>query len=114
MDSILDEVMNLALKLEESVVYAIPTSSQRLFRKFAPITAHTAINNININPDQSQLRCYQCGRLDSFAQDYRKQPKPGLKQLRSKKKTNKIRYTYIIELVFSFPMVFISFQSDIY
>ena len=53
MDPIFNEIMMLALKLEENMAYAVPTSSQRPYKKFPPRPAYVAVNNIHSKPDQS-------------------------------------------------------------
>ena len=52
MDLMLNEVMMLALKLEENVAYAIPTSYQHLYKKLLPRPAYTVVNNVHSKPDQ--------------------------------------------------------------
>ena len=54
MDPTLNEVIKLALKLEENVAYAIPTSSYRLY-KFPPRPAHAVANNLSMR--QTKARC---------------------------------------------------------
>ena len=59
----LNEVIMLALKLEENAAYAVLTSSWRFYKEFPPRSAHAVANDLSAKPDQSKIRYYNCRKL---------------------------------------------------
>ena len=76
-ESYAQKVMMLAFKLQKNAAYAILTSSQHLYKKFTPRSAHAVANNLSVKLDQSKVRCYNYKKLGYILRARQKPPQPG-------------------------------------